>query len=164
MIHELAERMASTGRLIGRYLPHYVSVCITKFDDPMIFQQARRMNLVGEGADGQFRVPDNNAQRFFEMYCSGEFWHGNENEDQGKYSSSRFVYDSLRTFFAPERTRYFVISSVGLRRGRDGRVDTDDFFNVKFDEDFSPMIRGPIEPVNVMEPLVNLALQITQVK
>ncbi len=156
---ELSRR--AFGRSTDQYLPHYLSVCVTKLDDPFIFQQARRRNLVTESADGQLRVPDHEAERFFREFCTGQFW---GDEIRQANTPAQFVYNSLRRYFSPERTRYFVISSVGLRRGRDHRVDLDDFSNIKIDDFGSPEISGPIEPVNVMEPLVNLALKIAQAK
>jgi len=162
---ELSRRMAMAGRLSGMYLPQQISVCITKFDHPEIFQQARRMNLIDEASDGTLRVLDCNAQRFFDMYCSGRFWGG----DERSYAGAQFVRDSLQCYFAPDRIRYFVSSSIGLRRWSSenvgvsagvARVNPEDFANFGVDGSGDFVIRGPIDPINVLEPLISLQQRI----
>ncbi len=150
-------------QMIGKYLPQHLAVCITKFDDPRIVQQARRQNLVGE-EDGMYRVTGNNAERFFKMLCNGQFWQGSEEDHERTNPGAKFIHDQVLAHFDPERTRYYAISSVGLLRGRDGRVDKDDFSNVKKAEldngEEESVIRGPIEPINILEPLISLQQRI----
>jgi hypothetical protein len=147
--------MDMKDRLSGPYLPQQLSVCITKFDHPDIFQQARRLGLVDEN----LRVPDNNAKRFFDLYCDGAFWA----DDERSFAGAQYIRNQLRTYFGADRIRYFVTSSIGLRRRRadpgdpytPAKIDPDDFVNVR-DQGGELMIRGSIEPINVLEPLISL--------
>lgn len=159
---QLRTRMA--GQVSGRFLPQQLSVCITKFDHPIIFIEARRLNLVQEDPDGTFRVPDSAAELFFDLYCDGRF-----RNDERSFGSAKFVRDRLKAYFDPQHIRYFVTSSIGLRRRLDestddqravAKVNLDDFTNVAEDED-GPVIRGLIDPINVLEPLISLQQRIT---
>lgn len=148
-------------RMVGRYLPHYVAVIVTKFDDSELFQQARRLGMVSDGPDGLPRVADEHAHAFFDALCEGGFW---EELDERGYTSASYVRDQLRTYFDPDRVRYYVSSSIGFWRPpgwtpsarRPGaKFDPVDFANIRF-TDGVPMIRGPIHPINVLEPLIAL--------
>jgi hypothetical protein len=155
-IAELLQRSAASTRA-GLHLPHYVSVCVSKFDHPEIFQQARRLGLVNYGHDGMPRVRDEHAEQFFDALCEGDFWH--EHDEQGQ-ASAQFVRDQLKTVFDPSRIRYFVTSSIGFWRppGWDpsaSRFNPDDFANYLI-KDGQPSIKGAINPINVLEPLINL--------
>ena len=156
---ELLRRFAD-GRRAGLHLPHHVSVCVSKFDHPAIFQQARRMGLVNYGEDGMPRVLDRHAEQFFDALCSGDFW---PERDEQAQASAQFVRDQLRTVFDRRKLRYFVTSSIGFSRppGWDPsvtRFDPRDFANFQMRGGLHG-IKGPIYPVNVLEPLISLQQQ-----
>ena len=147
------------GQASDRFLPQQVSVCMTKFDHPRIFMQIKQLGLLDEN----FRVSDRNAKRIFDMYCEGRF----SSDDERSYASAQFIRNQLQTYFAPDNVRYFVTSSVGLHRQSANfddlagfpRIDPDDFANV-YSQHGGLMIRGPIEPINVLEPLISIQQRI----
>ena len=149
----LKARMA--GQINEQYLPHQLSVCVTKFDHPVFVMQARRLGLV----DADFRVPDSQAEQLFDMCCDGSFW---DDDEELSFSGASYVRDQFRSHFSPERTRYYVTSSIGLRRsferGTDNqlKIRPDDFSNVVVGQDGHLMIRGAIEPINVLEPFISI--------
>ena len=160
-VAELLRRFAD-GRRAGLHLPHRVSVCVSKFDHPAIFQQARRMGLVNYGKNGMPGVLDEHAEQFFDALCSGDFW---PERDEQAQASAQFVRNQLRTVFNPRKIRYFVTSSIGFSRppGWDpsvSRFDPADFANFHMRGGL-PGIKGPIHPVNVLEPLISLQQQLS---
>lgn len=144
---EIAQR-----RILGRTesdgrLPHYVAVCVTKFDHPDVYRRAK------SGGYRSFspydphlfpRVPDEYAEQFFVDLV--------READRG---NAELVPSALRRFFRPERVRFFVTSAIGFHLNkRASRFQEQDFMNVvsKGGGDFQ--IRGPIHPINVVEPLL----------
>jgi len=149
---ELSMRMLD--QMSGQYLPKQLSICVTKFDDPRFYGQAMRRKLVNEAPDGSLRVLDDDARKLFEMYCDGRFWDDVDNP----FQEARFVRDMLQQHFDPDSTRYFVTSSIGLRHWPDGiRGDMNNLRPAPG----GLTIRGPIEPINVIEPLISLHQRIT---
>lgn len=150
-------------QLVDGYLPQQVSVCVTKFDHPDLFFQARRSGLVNYGADGMPRVLDEHAEAFFDSLCEGDFWGEQGGERQ---ESAMLVRDLLKSYFHPERIKYFVSSSIGYWRPAGWNpgspslpgftFDPDDFRNILTGHDGTPRIRGVIHPINVLEPLISL--------
>jgi GTPase SAR1 family protein len=161
-IVELSRRLIEENRLYGRHFPHEISICITKFDHPQVFQQARKKNLVNDGPDGSPRVLGKDAKKFFDMLCDGTFW--DQSRDRSD-ASAQYIGKMLRKFFHPQRTHYYVSSSIGFRRlpagnhdvaGRPGfGFDPDNFQNY-IENHGAATILGPISPINVIEPLVSL--------
>jgi MinD-like ATPase involved in chromosome partitioning or flagellar assembly len=151
------------SQLIDNYLPQQVSVCVTKFDDPQLFDQARRLGLVNFGPDGIPRVYDQHAEQFFDALCDGDFWGERDTES---YASAAFVRDQLRRAFRRDRIKYYVTSSIGFwvppggSPAESGRVgsefDPHDFANTFVDPAGQDRIRGVIRPINVLEPLISL--------
>jgi len=166
-IVNLSARMLAEGRLIGKYVPQHLSVCITKFDHPEFFQQARWKRLVNSGPDGMPRVLDKDARTLFNMICDGKFW---EYRDEQSLGSAQFIRDELTNRFHPDRIRYFVTSSIGFHRplgwdpvaglGPEFKIDPENFANVH-EVDGKLRIRGPIAPINVLEPLISLQQRLT---
>jgi hypothetical protein len=166
-IAALSRLMLRENRLVNGYLPHYVSVCVTKFDHPKIFDKARQALLVNAGPDGMPRILDEDAETLFNMVCDGKFWREDSEEAQ---TSARFIRDELRKRFHPDRVRYFVTSAVGFRQPPDwdpatGRgsalsIDPRNYANV-YEVDGVPKIHGPITPINVLEPLISLHQRLT---
>lgn len=133
-------------------LPHYVALCVTKFDELPVFETARRLGLLMIDEDsphGFPYVPEDDALVLFEELC--------------KVSASgagHMVARTLRNFFRPERIRFFVTSAVGFHvSNRTGRFDPEDPQNLLPDADgaHQARVRGPVWPINVMEPLLWLS-------
>ena len=148
------------GQLVGNYLPQQVSVCVTKFDHPEVFAQARRLGLVNYGPDGMPRVLDQHAQQFFDALCTGDFW---DEHDTESYASGSYVRDQLHRYFHPARIEYYVTSSIGYwtpsgwnpaaSRRPGSEFNPDDFANTFVDQDGRQRIRGIIRPINVLEQI-----------
>jgi hypothetical protein len=164
VVNELLLRASGNSQRPAPYLPHQVSVCITKFDHPEVFQLARRMHLLTTGPDGMPRVRDEDAEQFFDELCSDRFW--NERYERGQHSAL-YVRDQLRRIFRPDRIRYFVTSSIGfwlapLAPGESAlRFDEGDFRNCH-EVDGRLKIRGPVRPINVLEPLISVQQRIAR--
>lgn len=155
---ELLTLIESRGgnRRDGGFLPHHISVCVTKFDDPELFQQACRAGFVNSGADGRPRIPPRHAEAFFNALCEGRFWA--ENDERGTYGPT-FVRNMLNKYFHPERIRYYVTSSIGFNLGADSQFDPARYAMVR-EQEKGKRIIGPIDPINVLEPLVELHLKL----
>jgi len=155
---ELASLAEGKGRIKGGYLPHDVSVCVTKFDHRRLFQQACRAGFVNTGRNGIPRVLNRHAAQFFDALCDGKFWE--ETDERGTYGPA-FVRRMLRQYFDPARTRYYVTSSIGFNSGADGQFDPARYAMVR-EQEGGQRILGPIEPINVLEPLVDLHMRLRQ--
>jgi hypothetical protein len=146
VLNRLLLRAQETGRRDGRFLPYRVAVCITKTDDPELLLQARKAGLVFADSDGAERIPDSMAEQLFNEICAGRFWDKGDKDDLGT-AGAQFVRDQLRVHFRPGRIRYYAVSAVGhqARNFQDGQQ----------------RLHGPIKPFNVLEPLVELHMQLT---
>jgi hypothetical protein len=130
---------------IGR-LPQHVAVCITKFDDPRVYEWARQKGYRTIYEDDPYlfpRVRDEEAAPFFADLCR-----------ESERSNADLVLGALGKFFWPERTRYFVTSAIGFYLGPASRFTESNYQNVVPDGNGTPYIRGPIHPINVVEPLL----------
>ena len=128
----------------GSKLPHYVAVCITKFDDPEVYRFARLNGYrsYNEADPYMFpRVHDDDAESFFREFCNSDM------------SDADLVTNALSKFFHPERIRYFVTSAIGFYR-KSERFREDDHVNVVKQDDGTFKIRGQIHPINVVEPVL----------
>lgn len=137
---------------LGERLPHYIAVCVTKFDDPSVFRFARDNDFLSYSEDDPLlfpRVHDDEAERFMRDLFAGS-----------PLSDVDLVLGALRQYFYPERIRYFVISSVGFYVGSSGEFREDDYWNVVQIEDGKFQIRGQVHPINVAEPLLWLGERI----
>jgi hypothetical protein len=137
---------------LGRRLPHYVAVCITKFDDPAVFRFARDNEFLSYSEYDPMmfpRVHDDEAERFMREMFAGS-----------PLSDVELVVGALRQYFYTERIRYFVTSAVGFFVGRSGEFREDDYQNVAPVEDGQYAIRGQLHPINVAEPLLWLGERI----
>ena len=162
-VNDLLRRAANGGRP-GRYLPHQLSVVITKFDHPEMFEQARNMSLVTYGDDGMPRVRDEHAEQFFDELCSDKFWNGRFEHGQ---QSALYVRKKLKQVFRPDHIRYFVTSAIGFwmepptEDDEAPRFDLHDCSNLD-QRDGLPAIRGMVRPINVLEPLISLQRRIAE--
>jgi hypothetical protein len=154
---EVKRLVAQQGRMVSGRLPHYICVCVTKFDDPRVFERACLTGYVNSGRDGIPRVRDRHARRLFEALCDGTFWPPDELGIPGSDYARRLLQSS----FLPARTRYYVTSAIGFKRTRDDQFDHDDWANVVTDNG-GERIRNMIRPINVLEPLVELQMKLRQ--
>ena len=128
-------------------LPHYLAVCATKFDEPDIYTKAVRLGYISRTPYDrqQFpRVADDRAEDFVRQLSKSS-----------TSGNSDIMLESITRYFMPERVRYFVTSSIGFRLDRATRLfDEADFQNVDPRADGGQRIRGPIYPINVVEPVL----------
>lgn len=152
--------------VIDRYAPHrlrqQIAVCVTKFDDPAVFQEARRNGFVTYGKDGVPRVPDEHAEEFFECLCTDRFW---RTRYEHSSRSAVFIMKELPNLFGKENIRYYVSSSIGFYEPPGGRwgesgFDPEHFTNVKQVGKGERRIKGSINPINVLEPLISVQQRI----
>lgn len=139
-------------------LPHYVAVCITKFDEPRVFETARRLGMVMfDGEPPAFpRVPDEAAERFF-----------TEISNVSRSGGGSRILSLLKSTFHPERVKFFVTSAIGFYLNPvSGVFDPGDFQNFARGSltgvPGDVKIRGPVHPINVVEPLLWLTERIAR--
>ncbi|HEX4829693.1 MAG TPA: hypothetical protein VH478_01195 [Trebonia sp.] len=148
-------RMAQLRQLPeGERLPHHVAICVTKFDDPRVFEYARDRGLLSYSpSDPLFlpRVHENDSERFMRAIFQ-----------ELKSSDIDLVLGGLRQYFYEDRIKFFVSSSVGFFIGPSGQFRDDDYKNVAVTNDNKTRIRGAIRPINVAEPLVWLGERLAE--
>jgi hypothetical protein len=156
MCVQLVARLQANPGLDNR-LPHYVAVCVTKFDELRVFETARRLGLVSTHPLDRYgfpRVHDDDARAFFSQLCDIS---GSGNGDM--------ILQVLYQHFRPERIKFFVSSAIGFYADpRSGRFDPDDPQNMLPDKQAQRgfRIRGPVRPINVVEPVLWLSERITR--
>jgi Putative ATP-dependent DNA helicase recG C-terminal len=146
-------RMAQRERVpAGQRLPHYVAVCVAKFDDPSVFQFARAHGFLSYSDDDPLilpRVHNDEAEQFARELLA-----------ESDVSDFELLAGALRQYFYPDRIRFFITSAVGFYVGSSGQFREDDYQNVVQLENGAVAIRGPIHPINVAEPLLWLGRRI----
>lgn len=144
--HATAARLEQhIGLADGSRLPHYLAVCITKFDSPRIFAAARKAGYLVVGAEDAYgfpRVADAHAAAFFDVLC-----------ENFRPRGGRLLRHTIERYFHEKRIRYFVTSSIGFYVNESMRFSPDDCYNITDAHD----IRGGIHPINVLEPFLWLA-------
>jgi hypothetical protein len=141
-VDRLKTAMRAEGKLVAGKLPHFVSVCVTKFDDPRVFAAAMDAAVIYQRDDNEMpEVPSKIAPEFLSSLCL---------DDGAKY-----VCESLKTDFLPGRVEYFATSSVGFRLNN-GNFDRKNFTNATQDGGF----HAAAHPINVLEPIISLARRI----
>jgi hypothetical protein len=147
MITYLTFRYAEAApQAAGSPLPHRVAVCVSKLDDPKVFAIASSRQLLSKDGNGMPAVAGKNSERFFDLLC------------RTTGGNAMHLQDAIRQNFAPERVRYFTISSAGFYLGRSMRFDPQDYQNVVYDDNHAPRLRGTyIRPVNLLQPLLWLS-------
>ncbi|QXJ21212.1 hypothetical protein AGRA3207_002044 [Actinomadura graeca] len=148
-LQNIVHRASNEGRLIGRHLPHFLAVCITKLDDPKVFHTAyKRGYLTADPDDPHLfpRVREDKAEDLF--------------RELGNLSPTRsalMVHNAINAAFLPDRVCYFATSSVGFYLARtSSRFRAANFQNVvpHPTQEREYTIRGDIHPINVLEPLL----------
>jgi hypothetical protein len=139
----------------GTRLPHYVAVCVTKFDEIRLLETAEKLGLLSYDTDppGFPQVADEDAREFFIELCKVR-----------PDSDADMVVNLLEQRFKPERIKYFITSAIGFYvDGRTGRFNPDDYQNHLPDSAdlYNAKVRGQIRPINVVEPLLWLADKLT---
>lgn len=145
----LKARVLERGGLIGDKLPHYVSVCITKFDDEVTYLYSKDTRLVrgrhpNDGGQPSIRLKD--AETYADMLC------------KRVGGSAPDVLNQLRGAFLPERIRFYAVSSVGFYSARDGdgRPRAAESNAMPSQDGGTAMIRSRPRPINVLEAVVDL--------
>ena len=137
----------------GSRLPHYVAVCITKFDDPEAYSFARMNGYRTYDENDPYlspRVNDHDARTFLREFCV-----------DSDVSDIDLVLNALDKYFLPDRIRYFVTTAIGFYRSRgSNRFKDEDYQNVVMEGDRIPKIRGTINPINVLEPVLWLGQRV----
>jgi hypothetical protein len=134
-------------------LPHYVAVCLTKFDAIPIFLSAQRLAMVRqepEGAQLPF-VPDEDAEEFFARLIR-----------RSRADDASLILPLLKQTFYEDRVKFFITSAIGFYVDPSmGLFDPDDYQNhVRGKPD---RIRGGVRPINVVEPILWLGKNMAKV-
>ncbi|MEU4169896.1 hypothetical protein AB0F46_23825 [Streptomyces sp. NPDC026665] len=151
-LNGLAKRVRDSGGILRGRLPHQVSVCVAKFDAPEVFRPAVEAGWVTQDSHGPRlpRVPGHIARQYFEWLCDNA-------------PHAHLVRDGLTTHFHPERVAYYATSAIGFRMNQHHHFDYRDFANL-VETGGPPRIRSAPEPINVLEPLTDLAHRIRMSK
>jgi hypothetical protein len=150
VVTALEYRAKEEGRLDSQRLPHRLAVCVTKYDHPQVLDIARRGGYLTVAPGDQLmfpRVADDRAEEFFADLCK-----------RSPTGGATLVHLAIRRHFHADRVRYFATSSVGFFVDHSKRFNADDCYNVIERSGEVWMLRGPINPINVLEPLLWLAL------
>ncbi|WP_326643791.1 hypothetical protein OG884_08330 [Streptosporangium sp. NBC_01755] len=168
VLAQLAEQVIAGSEVTDGRLPHYLAVCITKFDDFKVLETAKRLRLLTTDPEDPFgfpRVADEDAKELFQQLCR-----------VSASGNADMVLNAIGRFFREDRIRYFVTSSIGFYVGpRNKLFDMDDYQNlvptVSKPADGQPVsdtrynteirIRGEVRPINVMEPMLWLGQRIS---
>lgn len=126
------------------WLPHHLAVCVTKFDDQRVFNDAleRGFVIVPGDPDDQYDFPEPaDPKEYFETIAHER------------------IVEAINQKFEPARTNHFATSAIGFRTGGDGRVSYDSTSNAAVFDGETRIIDEP-RPLNVLEPLIWLERQI----
>jgi hypothetical protein len=148
----LRAQLRGNGRL-----PHFVAVCITKFDEIAVYEAARKLRITEvDPYPPEFpTVPDEDGRIFFERLAR-----------LSKSESADLVLPMLEQTFNEKRIKFFVTSSIGFFVDPDyGVFDPEDYQNhiPRETEDGLDYIRGGIRPINVIEPVLWLGRNVARV-
>ncbi len=153
----LAQVMQRVSLLAGDAavrLPQHMAVCLTKFDDPFVYNEARRMGFVdykgGRPGDSP-RVSEGDAREFITKFFSTS-------------SYGQTMIPLLESYGNPDRIKYYVTSAIGFYvNPRTRWADEGDLANV-ISGDGPLAVRGSLYPINVAEPVLWLCRQLMQEK
>jgi energy-coupling factor transporter ATP-binding protein EcfA2 len=155
---DLTQALQSEADFDGR-LPHYLAICVTKFDELPVFETARRCGLLSVDPDDPYLVPhvdEDDARTLFELLL-----------EVSRSGSGKDVLGTLEGYFDPARIRYFVTSAVGFYLDpRTRRFNEHDPQNLLPDErgTHQDRVRGAVRPINVIEPVLWLTEQVARVE
>lgn len=159
MLVQLAGKLQVAKNSNGR-LPHHVAVCVTKFDEQRVIETANRLDMLEADPADRYefpRVNDDDARDFFIKLCS-----------VSGTGNGEMIPNTLERYFRRDRVKYFITSAVGFYVDpMTGKYDPDDPMNLLPANPPAqpfPRIRGPIHPINVVEPLLWLGRKVAAAK
>jgi hypothetical protein len=146
LIMDLMAAVPDEERFDGR-LPHYVAICVTKLDDPRVFRTAQSLSMLVRNDYDPHGFPivhDTDARDLLHELCK-----------VGRKGNAQMVPQLLEEYFHPDRITYFVTSSVGFMLNKRTRQfddqDTENVYRLASDDS---LVRGPVNPINVVEPIL----------
>jgi hypothetical protein len=145
LLGELMGVMSQKPGFDGK-LPHHLAVCVTKLDDPRVFKTAQDLKMLvpDDNQWGFPRVHETDAQTLF--HALGVI---------SKSGNGEAVPRLLERYFHSERISYYVTSAVGFMvNKRSRRFDPRDTVNVYRTASGDTLVRGPVHPINVVEPVL----------
>jgi hypothetical protein len=148
LINKLSQRLSDNNGLVRGRLPHCLAICVTKFDDPQTFALGASHFSGNLGKAGYPTISSREAKDIFDSVCA-----------RSKSGTGPFLRDSIVRHFHPERTKYFLTSSLGVYANEGGSFATEGTSNLDV-VDGASRIRGLIRPFNVLEPLVQTARKV----
>ena len=146
VLTQLSSQAARNGKL-----PHYLAVCITKFDEIPVFGSAQKLRVVDYDPENEIpRVPGEYAKEFLERLIK-----------MSRSDNASLILPLIQQTFREERIKYFVTSAIGFYVDPSiGIFDPGDFQNnIPGKPD---RIRGGIFPINVLEPVLWLGRSMTR--
>ena len=153
VLEQLAQRAKNRP---GKRLPHYVAVCVTKFDEVKVIATAEKLGLLDYDTEppGLPRVADEDARELFAELCN-----------VSRNGNAELVLPLLEQHFQPDRIRYFITSAIGFYVDpRKGRFDPDDYQNRVQPDPAQSGSAHPraIYPINVVEPVLWLSQKLAR--
>jgi len=142
--HGVLTVLKSQVGLRGR-LPHYVAVCITKFDEIKVLRSAQMLRMVHYDPEKEEfpQVHGEYAREFFERLIR-----------LSRSDNASLILPLLEQTFHEDRVRFYVTSAIGFYVDPWRRVfDADDYQN-HIPGDQENRIRGGVYPINVLEPVL----------
>jgi hypothetical protein len=143
LFRALDSRLLRTTGSGDGWLPHRISVCVSKFDHPAVYQRAKQLGLV-ERNGGQPVVPTGEAARLlFESICRSSI-----------STNDADIPDMIKKYFQRGRVSYHVVSAIGFY--------TDPLDGFREDDSGNVIVRGGqphirrLQPSGVWESLVDL--------
>jgi cellulose biosynthesis protein BcsQ len=149
VLADTAQLMARLPEFASGLLPHYVAVCISKFDDRRVLDTAKRLSVLTRDPSDHYdfpRVGGEDAREFFLTLSAAT-----------SRNDSHLIINELERYFQRDRISYFVTSAIGFK------VDAG---TNKFDADYPEnyeqagrgfRIRNGVHPINVAEPVLWLS-------
>ena len=162
LLVQLARQAASSDPDFDGTLPHHVAICVTKFDEPRVFDTAERLKLLRYDRNDPFqfpRVENGDARLLFTSLCSSASETGNGD----------LMLNALEQYFREDRIKFFVTSAVGFYvNPQTNRFDRDNPQNVVKNKSGLAVagqsrIRGALHPINIVEPVLWLDEQMSKV-
>jgi hypothetical protein len=126
-------------------LPHYVAVCITKFDDIKVLKSAQMLRVVHYDPEREEfpQVHGEYAREFFERLIR-----------LSRADNASLILPLLQQTFHEDRVRFFVTSAIGFYIDPWRRVFDDDDYQNHIPDEPDNRIRGGVYPINVLEPVL----------
>jgi energy-coupling factor transporter ATP-binding protein EcfA2 len=151
LLSELMGMVSQDPGFDGR-LPHHLAVCVTKLDDPRVFKTAQDLHMLvsDDNKWGFPRVHQTDAQDLFQALGG-----------ISKSGNGDTLPRLLERYFDIRRISYYVTSAVGFMvNKRTRRFDPRDTENVYRTADGERLVRGPVHPINVVEPVLWIVRQL----